>query len=130
MEARERLEARGHPLDVLRVRGFPFDASVAAFLAEHERTFVVEQNRDGQLRTLLVNEAGADGRRLVSVLRYGGLPLAAGEVVEEVARHLGLPRSAGEAGTHGAGNEGGERSEGSGGNGAESRPRFTAETTG
>jgi 2-oxoglutarate ferredoxin oxidoreductase subunit alpha len=88
LEARARLEAAGRPFDMLRVRGFPFDASVAAFVAEHERVFVIEQNRDAQLRALLIVEAGVDPQRLVSVLRYGGLPLAAGEVVDEVLSHL------------------------------------------
>jgi 2-oxoglutarate ferredoxin oxidoreductase subunit alpha len=88
LEARARL--RDHDIDTsyLRVRGFPFGADVAAFVAQHERTFVIEQNRDGQLRTLLVAEAGADPSRLVSVLRYGGLPLSASDVVDDVLRAL------------------------------------------
>lgn len=62
--------------------------------------FVIEQNRDAQLRTLLITEAGADAAKLVSVRRYGGLPLATGEVVEEILSHvegepeLHMPREA------------------------------------
>ncbi|HSR42864.1 MAG TPA: 2-oxoacid:acceptor oxidoreductase subunit alpha, partial [Longimicrobiales bacterium] len=90
LEAMERLAARGIDADFMRVRGFPFPASVAAFVDAHETTFVVEQNRDAQLRTLLINEAGARPEKLLPVLRYGGLPLAAGQVVDGVLEHLGL----------------------------------------
>ncbi|HSM05859.1 MAG TPA: 2-oxoacid:acceptor oxidoreductase subunit alpha [Longimicrobiales bacterium] len=88
LEARSRLEAAGRPFDVLRVRGFPFAPAVADFIAEHERVFVIEQNRDAQLRTLLITEAGAEPAKLVSVRRYGGLPLATGEVVGDILGHL------------------------------------------
>ncbi len=91
LEARARLEAEGHALDYMRVRGFPFGDDVAAFVAEHDRVFVIEQNRDAQLRQLLVNEAGADPGRLVSVRRYGGLPLAGGEAADEIRPHLQQP---------------------------------------
>jgi len=91
LEARARLESGGHPFDVLRVRGFPFAPSVADFIAGHERVFVIEQNRDAQLRTLLITEAGADPAKLVSIRRYGGLPLATGEVVGDILEHLAEP---------------------------------------
>jgi 2-oxoglutarate ferredoxin oxidoreductase subunit alpha len=94
LEARARLAREGAALDYLRVRGFPFDDTVKDFVAEHDRVFVVEQNRDAQLRGLLVLEAGADPERLVSVLRYGGLPLAAGEVVDGVRAHLAADAAA------------------------------------
>jgi 2-oxoglutarate ferredoxin oxidoreductase subunit alpha len=90
LEALDRLSALGLEADYLRVRGFPFHESVGRFVEDHELTFVVEQNRDGQLRTLLVNEAGAAAEKLVSVLRYGGMPLAAGQVVEGILEHLGV----------------------------------------
>ena len=54
------LEGQGRHLDALRVRGFPFSDEVYDFVAAHERVFVVEQNRDAQLRTLLVNEGEID----------------------------------------------------------------------
>jgi 2-oxoglutarate ferredoxin oxidoreductase subunit alpha len=77
-------------MDFLRVRGFPFHESVRRFVESHDLTFVVEQNRDAQLRTLLVAEAGAPPERMTSVLRYGGMPLAAGQVVEGIVGHVGL----------------------------------------
>jgi 2-oxoglutarate ferredoxin oxidoreductase subunit alpha len=64
---------------------------VADFIAGHERVFVIEQNRDAQLRTLLITEAGADPAKLVSIRRYGGLPLATGEVVGDILEHLAEP---------------------------------------
>lgn len=88
LEARDRLKKKGISVDYMRVRGFPFHEDVAAFAGSHELTFVVEQNRDAQLRTLLMVEAGVPAERLVSVRAYGGQPLAAGEVVEGVLEHL------------------------------------------
>jgi len=83
-EAQELLAEEGIPTDYLRVRGFPFHPSVEEFLEAHERVYVVEQNRDGQLRGLLVAEVPFPGERLASVRVYGGLPLSASDVVERV----------------------------------------------
>jgi len=69
------LEAQGIHLDALRVRGFPFGPEVSEFIASHEQVFVVEQNRDGQLRTLLLVEGGIDPAKLVPVLHYDGTPI-------------------------------------------------------
>jgi 2-oxoglutarate ferredoxin oxidoreductase subunit alpha len=87
-EALARLAAEGHALDALRVRGFPFGAEVAEFVAQHERLFVVEQNRDAQLRTLLVNELEIDPRKLVPVLHYDGTPITARFIAGAVAERL------------------------------------------
>jgi 2-oxoglutarate/2-oxoacid ferredoxin oxidoreductase subunit alpha len=76
-EAIAALEADGLHLDTLRVRAFPFPGSVADFIAAHERVFIVEQNRDAQLRSLIVNEFGIDPARLVPVLHYDGTPITA-----------------------------------------------------
>jgi 2-oxoglutarate/2-oxoacid ferredoxin oxidoreductase subunit alpha len=83
-EAVERLAAAGTPLDYMRVRGFPFPAAVETFLREHDVVFVVEQNRDAQLRSLLLLETSVDKRTLRSIRRYGGLPLSARDVIEDV----------------------------------------------
>ena len=69
------LEAQGIHLDALRVRGFPFGPEVGEFIASHEQVFVVEQNRDAQLRTLLLVEDGIDPAKLVPVLHYDGTPI-------------------------------------------------------
>jgi len=76
-EALEALENGGLHLDALRVRGFPFSDAVFDFIAAHDRVFVVEQNRDAQLRTLLVNEGDVAPSKLTSVLNYDGAPITA-----------------------------------------------------
>ncbi len=76
-EALGLLEAEGVRLDELRVRAFPFHDDVKAFVARHDRVFVVEQNRDAQLRALIVNECGIDPARLVPILHYDGTPVTA-----------------------------------------------------
>jgi 2-oxoglutarate/2-oxoacid ferredoxin oxidoreductase subunit alpha len=76
-EALEALATEDIHLDTLRVRGFPFAGSVRNFVQEHDRVFVVEQNRDAQLRTLLVNECEIDPGRLIPILHYDGTPITA-----------------------------------------------------
>jgi 2-oxoglutarate ferredoxin oxidoreductase subunit alpha len=76
-EALASLDAEGLHVDALRVRAFPFHDEVVDFVKHHELVFVVEQNRDAQLRTLLVAEAGLPPERLVSVLHYDGTPITA-----------------------------------------------------
>ncbi len=71
------LEEQGVAVDLLRVRAFPFHDDVNEFVAAHERVFVVEQNRDAQLRALLVNECEIDPKKLVRVLHYDGSPITA-----------------------------------------------------
>ena len=58
------------------------------FILSHERVFVVEQNRDSQLRSLLIIETDLDPARLLPVVRYGGIPMSARHVVEGVMKHL------------------------------------------
>jgi len=84
-EALAALAARGLQLDALRVRGFPFADEVYDFIAAHERVFVVEQNRDAQLKTLIVTEGGVDPARLTSVLHYDGTPITARFIAGEIA---------------------------------------------
>ena len=82
------LEARGHQLDRMRIRAFPFHSSVASFIADHDFVYVVEQNRDAQLRQLIVNENGIDPVRLVPILHYDGTPITA----RFIASAIGLGR--------------------------------------
>jgi 2-oxoglutarate ferredoxin oxidoreductase subunit alpha len=84
------LELDGIHLDRLRLRGFPFHDSVADFIAAHERVFVVEQNRDAQMKSLLVNECGIDPSRLISVLHYDGTPITARFITREIAEKARL----------------------------------------
>ncbi len=85
-EALEALAAEGIHLDTLRVRAFPFADSVVDFVLDHDQVFVVEQNRDGQLRTLLVNECALDPARLVPILHYDGTPITARFITGAIGR--------------------------------------------
>ncbi len=87
-EAAEILEARGQHLDRMRVRAFPFHSSVSSFIADHDFVFVVEQNRDAQLRTLVVNELSIDPVRLVPILHYDGTPISARFIARAIGEHL------------------------------------------
>jgi 2-oxoglutarate ferredoxin oxidoreductase subunit alpha len=87
-EAIHLIEARGHLLDRLRVRAFPFHSSVASFIADHDFVYVVEQNRDAQLRSLIVNECGIDPVRLVPILHYDGTPITARFIAGAIGDHL------------------------------------------
>ena len=86
-EALDDLAGDGVRLDTMRIRGFPFSDEVARFIDAHDFVFVIEQNRDGQMKTLLVNEAGVDPTKIVSVLSYGGLSITADTIRERVLKH-------------------------------------------
>ena len=88
LEAIDRLRERGITADYMRIRGFPFAQVVTDFLTSHETVFVVEQNRDAQLRALFAIETGVPRDRMIPVLDYGGLPLTAERVVSGVSAHL------------------------------------------
>jgi 2-oxoglutarate ferredoxin oxidoreductase subunit alpha len=84
-EALELLEGQGRHLDALRVRAFPFSDEVMSFIAAHDRVFLVEQNRDAQLKTLIVTEGQVDPAKLVSVLHYDGTPITARFIANSIA---------------------------------------------
>jgi 2-oxoglutarate ferredoxin oxidoreductase subunit alpha len=87
-EAVDLLAAQDVPADYMRICGFPFHKSVEAFLYDHEICFIVEQNRDAQLRSLLTLETCVPKNRLRSVLVYGGFPLSARHVVDGIMNQL------------------------------------------
>jgi 2-oxoglutarate ferredoxin oxidoreductase subunit alpha len=89
-EALEMLEAQGRSLNALRIRGFPFADEVFNFIDMHDRVFLVEQNRDAQLRTLLMTEGDVDPAKLVSLLHYDGTPITARFITGEIARRMSL----------------------------------------
>ena len=89
------LEEQGIHLDRMRIRAFPFADAIAEFIAAHDHVFVVEQNRDAQLRMMLVNECGIAPDKLIPVLHYDGNPMTARYITGEIgekARALGLVR--------------------------------------
>jgi len=88
VEALDTLETRNIHLNAMRVRGFPFPQEVEDFVAAHDRVFLVEQNRDAQLRTLLINECGIDPARIVPVLNYDGNPITARFIIGGIAERL------------------------------------------
>jgi 2-oxoglutarate ferredoxin oxidoreductase subunit alpha len=93
-EALDVLEDEGRHIDALRLQAFPFPDSVLDFIASHDRVFVVEQNRDAQMRQLLVNELDVDPARLIRVLHYDGTPITARFIAGEIRKNLGKNLSA------------------------------------
>jgi len=83
-EALESLAALGIFVNALRLRGFPFGDEIAEFVQSHSKVFVIEQNRDAQMKTLLVNEAGINPASLISLLHYDGTPITARFITKEV----------------------------------------------
>ena len=87
-EAVDYLAQEGVALDAMRVRAFPFNQEVEDFIDEHERVFVIEQNRDAQLRTLLMAEFEFGPDKLKSVLCFDGTPISARNIRKQILEHL------------------------------------------
>jgi 2-oxoglutarate ferredoxin oxidoreductase subunit alpha len=87
-EAFDALQEQGVHIDTLRIRAFPFSAAVDRFVAEHESVFVVEQNRDAQLRMMLINEQEIAPARLEPILHYDGTPITARFIIEAIAQRV------------------------------------------
>ena len=93
-EALVQLKERNIGLNYCRVKAFPFNDDVKDFINKHDRVYVVEQNRDAQLRSLLILDAEADPRKLVPMLHYDGMPINAAFVVEKVEDEVAKGRAA------------------------------------
>ena len=87
-EALAALEDQGLHLNALRVRGFPFSDAVVDFINAHDQVFVVEQNRDAQLRKLIVNECSIDPARFISILNFDGAPITARFIICEITDRM------------------------------------------
>jgi len=87
-EALTALSAAGIHLDAMRLRAFPFPDSVNDFIASHDHVFVVEQNRDAQMRSLLINELEIDPAWLIKVLHYDGTPITARFITQAITEHV------------------------------------------
>ena len=87
-EAMEMLESQGIRINTMRLRGFPFQDEVKAFIDRHKTIFVIEQNRDGQMRTLLINECAIRPDKLVSITHFDGLPITAGPISDSIRQIL------------------------------------------
>jgi 2-oxoglutarate ferredoxin oxidoreductase subunit alpha len=88
VEARDQLVQQGIHTNYLRIRGFPFGTEVLDFLHDHDTVFVVEQNRDGQMKSLLKLETNNPADKLVSILHFNGMPITSDCVVSGVSQHL------------------------------------------
>ena len=87
-EAVETLAEEGYPIDTMRIRAFPFHESLDQFIHEHDLIFVIEQNRDGQMRRLIINECEIPPGKLTSVLNYSGTPITARAIAQKIRETL------------------------------------------
>ena len=90
VEAIDLLAKEGIQVDSLRIVAFPFNNEVLDFIDQHEKVFVIEQNRDAQMKTLLMKELEIAQHKLISVLNYNGIPITADAIKREVSSHLAL----------------------------------------
>ena len=89
-EALDLLKEQGIEMDALRVRSFPFNKDVSKFIKAHKKVFVIEQNRDAQLRTLLINELEINPSKLIPVLNYDGMPITADKITRLITEDIGV----------------------------------------
>lgn len=87
-EAMDQLGAADIKVDAMRLKSFPFCTEVQEFMMAHEKVFVIEQNRDAQMRSLLMIELNLDPARLLPVLNYDGMPITAAHIVKHISEHL------------------------------------------
>ncbi|TND08209.1 MAG: 2-oxoacid:acceptor oxidoreductase, alpha subunit [Bacteroidetes bacterium] len=87
-EAMDLLKEKGISVDAIRIKSFPFNQQVDDFIKSHQKVFVIEQNRDAQMKSLLLIELGADPQKLVSVLNYDGMPITADNILNQVSKSL------------------------------------------
>jgi 2-oxoglutarate ferredoxin oxidoreductase subunit alpha len=87
-ESMDILKEKNIHSDALRLRSFPFYQTVADFIKDHKKIFVIEQNRDAQMKSLLMIELGIDPAKLISVLNYDGMPITADHIVKEIEKHI------------------------------------------
>jgi len=87
-EAIDILAKEGVKVDAIRIKSFPFNSDVEKFMSAHETVFVIEQNRDAQMRSLLVNELNINPKKLIPVLNYDGMPITADNIVRQITEHL------------------------------------------
>jgi 2-oxoglutarate ferredoxin oxidoreductase subunit alpha len=89
-EAMDELKLEGIAVDAMRIRAFPFNKAVEDFIKAHKRVFVIEQNRDAQMKSLITIELQVDPHKLISVLNYDGMPITAQHIMLEVVKNLFL----------------------------------------
>jgi 2-oxoglutarate ferredoxin oxidoreductase subunit alpha len=87
-EAMVRMEERNIFIDSMRLKGFPFNKEVERFIEDHETIYVIEQNRDGQMRMLLINELDINPAKLISICNYDGMPITADFIHKNIYAQL------------------------------------------
>jgi 2-oxoglutarate ferredoxin oxidoreductase subunit alpha len=92
-EAMDLMREKNELVDAMRLKAFPFPKSVDDFIHSHEKIFVIEQNRDGQMRTLLINELGINPQKLISILNYDGMPITAHAIVAGINNNLSVAKT-------------------------------------
>ncbi len=90
LEAIDLLKKEGILLDAIRIKALPFNQGVAEFVATHDEVFVIEQNRDGQFRSLLINELEVAPQKLLPILNYDGMPITADTIVQHIKQSLAV----------------------------------------
>jgi len=90
LEAMDKLEEDGRKIDAMRIKAFPFGAEVEQFIDEHEEIFVIEQNKDAQMRSMLINELELNPDKLIRILNYNGYPITSTFILEEIGRHISV----------------------------------------
>ena len=84
----DKMKSNGLIVDALRLKSFPFNAEVEQFIASHQKVFVIEQNRDAQMRGLLILELQVNPEKLIPVLNYDGVPITAHDIGQKISQHL------------------------------------------
>jgi 2-oxoglutarate/2-oxoacid ferredoxin oxidoreductase subunit alpha len=87
-EALDALVEAGIHIDAMRIRAFPFPETISQFIAEHDEVFVVEQNRDAQMRSMIINELDIDPAKLIRILHFDGTPITARFITKAITLHL------------------------------------------
>ena len=93
-EARDDMKKNGQSLNYLRVKAFPFSDKIEKFISQHEKVFVIEQNRDGQLHNMLITETDADSRKLESLRFYNGIPIFSKDIVKQIEDSINSGKAA------------------------------------
>ncbi len=88
LEAMDRIEENNIIVDSMRIKSFPFGAEVEDFIQNHDFIYLIEQNRDAQMKSLIVNETGTDPNKFISILNYDGMPITADFIYKGIAAHL------------------------------------------
>lgn len=89
-EAIDMLKADGINVDAMRIKSFPFNKAVEDFINSHKKVFIIEQNRDAQLRSMMMMELNAEASKLISVLNYDGMPITADNILKQITKQLSL----------------------------------------